>query len=221
MSNVLRVQWTITPKIAPRPWLNCNRCGGPRPFQSSDKIRLNANGRRIDAWLIYKCLGCENSWNRPLIERRNVGDIDPSLLLALQTNDPNWVGRLAFDVDDLRRLTDRVEEFAAVNIQKRILSDNSGPLGRVEIALVVPVPTSLRADRLLASELGLSRAWVQEAQARGRLTLSPHGARMLRRPIKDQMEVSIEISANGGYIDLGKLLGAPSEFQAALARERR
>jgi hypothetical protein len=194
MSNIFRVQWTITPQIAPRPWLNCNRCGDARPFRSSDKIRMNANGRRVDAWLIYKCMGCENSWNRPLLERKGIGDIDPSTLHALQSNDADLVRRAAFDVEDLRRGTERVEEFSEIKIVRKMLSMGQEPLARLEISLAVPVPTTgLRADRLLAGELGVSRPRVRAWQAKGRLRLFPYGARMLRRPVTDGMYVSIDI----------------------------
>jgi hypothetical protein len=206
MSNVLRVQWTITPQIAPRPWLNCNRCGDARPFRSSDKIRMNANGRRIDACLVYKCMDCENSWNRPLLERRSIGDIDPSTLHALHTNNAALVRRAVFDVEDLRRRTERVEEFAEIKVVRRMLSVGQEPLARREISLAVPVPTSLRADRLLAGELGVSRPRVRGWQAKGCLTLSPHVARMLRRPVRDGMCVSIDISAEGDDVDVQGVL---------------
>ncbi len=213
MPNVLRVQWTITPQIAPRPWLNCNRCGDARPFRSSGKIRMNANGGRIDAWLIYKCKDCENSWNRPLLERRGIGEIDPSMLHALQTNDEDLVRRVAFDVEDLRRRTQRVEEFAEIKVVRKMLSVGQEPLSRLEISLRVPVPTCVRADRLLAGELGVSRSRVQEWQTIGRLTLFPHGARMLRRPVRNEMCVSIDISAEGSDVDARRVLDG---FEAGL-----
>src|ERR1700722_16232414 len=119
--------------MSPRPWLNCNRCGATRPFRSSDKIRMNANGRRIDAWLIYKCMDCENSWNRPLLERQSIGDVDRSTLRALQTNDADLVRRTAFDVEDLRRRTERVEEFAESKVVRKMLSVGQEPLARLEI----------------------------------------------------------------------------------------
>ena len=88
MCDTFRVRWTIIPQIAPQPWIACSGCGGLRAFQSSGKIRLNANGRRLDAWLIYKCLACEKTWNRPIFERQTVRDISPAVLDALQSNDP-------------------------------------------------------------------------------------------------------------------------------------
>jgi hypothetical protein len=201
MSNVLRVQWTIVPRIPPQPWLTCNRCGGVRPFRSSGKIRINANGKRVDAWLIYKCMNCENSWNRPLFERRNIRDIDPPFLHALQTNDSDLARRTAFDVEGLRGRSERIEEFAAVDVHKQVLSEGSERLARIEIALAVSMPTCLRVDRLLANELGMSRTRVQELQAGGRLAMSPQGARMLRRPVRNEMRVSIEVSREGDDVE--------------------
>src|SRR5215510_3304859 len=103
MSDVLRVQWTITPRTAPQPWLACSRCGEARRFRSSDKIRVNANGRRVDAWLIYKCTSCGGTWNRPILERRPVRTIEPDFLAALCTSEVVLTRRLAFDADGLRR----------------------------------------------------------------------------------------------------------------------
>ena len=108
MSDVLRVQWTIIPGSAPEPWLNCNRCRGTTRFRTSGKIRVNANGKRVDAWLIYKCTSCDNTWNRPVLERRHVSTIDPHLLASLQANDPDLSRRLAFE--KLRRKLE-VEHF--------------------------------------------------------------------------------------------------------------
>jgi hypothetical protein len=229
MSNVLAIQWTITPQIAPQPRLTCNRCGGVRQFRSSDKIRLNANGKRVDAWLIYRCVDCDNSWNRPLFERRNIRDIDPMSLRALQTNDPDFVRRIAFDVEGLRRWSERVEEFATGDVQKHVQSKNSEPLARIEITLVASMPTCVRVDRLLASELGISRARIQELQTSGRLTMSPHGARMLRRPVRDQMCVALEVStkddldlerATGGLVRDGRVALIHNTARKDLAENR-
>src|SRR5690349_23513538 len=130
MSDVLRVQWTIIPRTAPQPWLSCSRCGEPKPFRSSDKIRVNANGKRVDAWLIYKCIGCGSSWNRPILERRPVRTIEPDLLTSLHTSEATLVRRLAFDVDGLRRSAGRVEEFDDALVIKTVLSDSPMPRRR-------------------------------------------------------------------------------------------
>src|SRR5262245_61978843 len=120
MSNVIRVAWTITPKTTPQPWSNCNRCGGPRPFRCSGKFRLNANCKRLDAWLIYKCTSCDETWNRPVIERRAIRDFEPAMLAALEANDPILVTGFAFDVAGMRKSPHRIAESATVEVRKEL-----------------------------------------------------------------------------------------------------
>jgi hypothetical protein len=189
MCTFLRVRWTITPRIAPQPWIACSGCGSARPFQSSGRIRLNANGRKLDAWLIYKCVSCEKTWNRPLFERRNVRDIDPLILDAMHRSDPDWVRSQEFDIDALRRRTQQVGECADFDIGKEALAEAAGDSGTLEIELRVPLPTSLRLDRLLTTELGLSRSRLHAVYDEGRLRVTPERKDVLRRRIRDGMQI--------------------------------
>jgi hypothetical protein len=207
MSNVLRVRWTIIPQIAPQPWLNCNRCGRLKLFESSGRVRINAQGKRLDAWLVYNCTSCKNSWNRPIFERRNVRDLEPPLLNALLRNDPDYVRRLAFDVEDLRRKCERVAEFPAIDVHKEALNASMSPPDMLELLLVAPFPVGVRLDRLLATELGLSRTRIEELTASGILRISTAGVRALRRPVRDQTIVQIGLSSLGVEIDAEAVAG--------------
>jgi hypothetical protein len=192
--STLRVRWTMAPAIAPRPLINCNRCGGNRPHQCSDKFRVNANGKRIDVWLIYRCSGCDNSWNFAVLERRNRRDIEPALLTALESNDPALARRIAFDAAALRKHAGRVEQSADVTIRKALLDGEPERATRLELDLRLEGTTPLRLDRLLASELGLSRSRLQLLDDRRRLTVEPDGARGLRKPVREGLKVCIDLT---------------------------
>jgi hypothetical protein len=194
MSDVLRVQWTIIPRTAPQPWLSCSRCGEPKPFRSSDKIRVNANGKRVDAWLIYKCTGCGSTWNRPILERRAVRTIEPDLLMLLHTSASALTRRLAFDVEALRRSAGRVEEFDDALVTKTVLSESTMPARRLEILCAVPEPVGLRVDRLLTNELQLPRSRIQSLAKAGDLVAFPQGLHV-RRPVRDGMRLVINLPA--------------------------
>lgn len=191
MSNILQVEWTVIPKFPPRPWIDCSGCSTPKAFVSSGKARLNANGKRLDAWLIYGCSACSKTWNRPVFERRSVGDIDANVLHALQTNDPDWIRRQAFDVDALRRRTQLVEEFDEAEVRKVVRSAATN-WSTLEIRLIVPVRASIRADRLIATELGMSRNRVHALWAASTLRSDTDGADMLRRRVKDGAQVTLD-----------------------------
>ncbi len=194
MSFVLRVRWTIVPQTAPQPWRHCSRCGEARRFRTGGKARVNANGRRVDAWLIYRCTVCDGTWNRPILERRPIRAIDPDVLGALTANDPELLHRLAFDVEGLRRRAGRVERFHDVLVIRTILAQSVGPPRRLEISCSVPQPIGLRLDRLLGNELQVSRSFIQRMERRGDLVVLPPGSR-LHRPVRDGMQVGIDLSS--------------------------
>lgn len=197
MSNThtLRVHWTITPRTEPHPWLHCSRCRGPRGFRSSGRIRVNANGRRIDAWLVYRCVDCDGTWNRPIVERREVSTLDRHYLLALQANDAALVHALASDAAALKRWTDKVQESDDVAVTRRVLEPGSAlPVVRLEIECHVPHPIALRTDRLLASELSLSRSAIQKMAKAAQIQTVPEGVD-LRRPPRDGLRLTIDAAS--------------------------
>ncbi len=209
MSTIQRVQWTIQPKSSPRPWLTCNRCHAIKPFASSGKFRLNANGKQLDAWLIYRCTDCESTWNRPIFERRHVKDIDPAALHSLQSNDMELVRSIAFDAQSLRRKSTRVQEFVDVDVRKEILIEGSEPWSALEIVLSVPTPISLRLDRVLSTELHLSRGYISRLARDGRLRVAPERGHELRRSIADGTKITIILRGAGDGLALG-LTASPS-----------
>ncbi|MFK3781033.1 DUF1062 domain-containing protein [Agrobacterium sp. NPDC089420] len=199
MCDTFRVRWTIIARTAPKPWIACSGCGGLRAFQCSGKIRLNANGRRLDAWLIYKCIICDKTWNRPIFERQAVRDISPAALAALQSNDPQWIRAQMFNMEALRRKSQHVEEFPAIDIEKAIMGDPPDKprpdWRKAEIELVVPLTTSIRLDRLLASELGLSRSRLHALHDGGMVRTEFGGSNILRRRVITGSRIEIDVCA--------------------------
>ncbi|MGX8011329.1 DUF1062 domain-containing protein [Mesorhizobium sp. ORM8.1] len=196
MSSTLRIHWRIAPAITPRPLINCNRCGAVKAYRCSGKFRINANGKRIDVWLIYRCVDCDNSWNFAILERCSRRDIEPALLAALESNDPALARRHAFDVVALRHQVGRVEEFPNVGVRKRVLGGIRESTLALELQLGLEMPTSLRLDRLLANELGISRSRLQALEERGSLIVEPEGARALRKPVRDGARIVIDLAGH-------------------------
>ncbi|TRC92740.1 DUF1062 domain-containing protein [Mesorhizobium sp. WSM4303] len=203
--STLRILWTIAPEIAPRPLINCNRCGTVKAYRCSDKFRVNANGKRIDVWLIYRCIDCDNSWNFGIFERRNRRDIESVLLAALESNDPVLARRYAFDIVALRNKVGRVEEFSDVAVHKHWLGDIDETATALEIRLALEMPIALRLDRLLAGELGISRSRLQAMEEKRLLAVAPDGATALRRPARDGTTLRIDLA---GELDRPAIISA-------------
>ncbi|AGB70845.1 MULTISPECIES: DUF1062 domain-containing protein [Rhizobium] len=193
MCNILQVRWTLTPKTSPQPWIACSGCGCQKPFRSSGKVRLNANGKRLDAWLVYKCIDCDKTWNRTLFERRTVQDLGSSALEALQRSDPDWVRAQEFDLDGLKRKAKRIDEPPDVIIRKETIRAASN-WAVLEIEISAEFPMNLRLDRLLASELAISRSRLQALRDGGKLRADPDRNDLFRHKVKHGVRIILDLS---------------------------
>ena len=121
----------------------------------------------------------------------------------LQSNDMELVRSIAFDAQSLRRKSTRVEDFVDVDVRREILIEGSEPWSTLEIVLSVPTPTSLRLDRLLSTELHLSRGYISRLARDGRLRVAPERGHELRRSIVDGTKITIILHGAGDGLALG------------------
>lgn len=174
-----------------------------RPYRSSGRIRLNANGKRLDAWLIYKCIGCDGTWNRLVFERQNVRAIDPAMLEAMQTSAPDVVSRIEFDLQALKARASRIEESGELTICKKVLCCDTG-WRRIAITLALPHPAGLRLDRLLSAELPLSRSRLQVLFANGEIRVAPERKDALKRGIRDGTLITLDLRDEAERLAIGR-----------------
>lgn len=201
MQNVLGVRWIVTLLETPRIWRTCGRCNARRPFASSGKFRVNAQKKRLDAWLIYRCGDCEQTWNRPLLERQPLEAVAPDLLQALTANDAALARRYAFDLAGLPHQAPPAD-FAAVRLEKRLEQPCERP-ALLRLALVLPHPCGLRLDRLLAGGFGIARGTVQRLP----LTLEPALRKPFSQPLRDGLGVKLDLAALPADV-AGRILAA-------------
>jgi hypothetical protein len=182
----LLVQVTSNSEIALH--RHCPRCKAERRFASSGKFRVNAQKKRIDAWLIFLCAVCNDRWNWPVHERRPVGALDPATLDALMRNDPalaarhGWAAVQAGNAVAARdpRVTLAIEEPA------------TGATLTIEIVLAIG-GDGLRLDRLLAQALALSRREIETMDRSGAIAVRPAAGKALRRAAGDGQRISIDL----------------------------
>lgn len=169
--------WRVVALETPRLRRWCSRCGRPRPFRSTDRFRLNAQARRLDAWLIYRCAACGGTWNRTVLERTAPGALDRRLLEALHVSDAEVARDVAFS------LPPGVE--VAGPVAHRLERTPRGGPGPSHAVLRVPHPVGLRLDRLVAAELGVAREVLRADVRAGRVVLEGESARAWRRAVRD------------------------------------
>ncbi|WP_421927744.1 DUF1062 domain-containing protein [Neoaquamicrobium sediminum] len=209
MPGTLCITWTITSTVSvpPMPILTCARCNTQRAFASSGRFRLNANGKRLDAWLIYRCTVCDQTWNRAIFERRARNTVDPALLDALQRNDAALARKTAFDMTGIKRWEPGGGD-AAISIVKTIAGPPAEGEDRLAISMRMPSPVrGIRSDKVLALGLGMSRSAVGKLARAGRMAFEPGATTALARPVRDRQRVWIMLD---GLSNAALLLDAAS-----------
>lgn len=81
----------------------CGGCGKKQEFVNSGKFRVNANGNRVDVWLIYRCKKCKHSWNLTIYERIKPSKIVPEDYERFMENDYDLDLKYGNDIDFLKR----------------------------------------------------------------------------------------------------------------------
>lgn len=209
MSGILHVRWTIASAASvttPKPILHCRRCDAPRAFDSSGKFRLNANGKRLDAWLVYRCSACSASWNRPVFERRRRGEIEPVMFDALHANDPALAASIADDVAGLSRWASRFEDAGdgAPSIARSVLAGSVEDAVVLRIGIVSSPSLSMRTDRVLALGLDVSRARASDLVGANRVTDGSLSGKPAPRLLRDRATIAVLLDGLADRADLAR-----------------
>jgi hypothetical protein len=142
---VSEVVWRVVALEPPRVLRRCPRCDALRPFVSSERFRVNAHKRRLDVWLIYRCGACDDTWNLSVARDVTPEELGAARLRAYHENDAEAAWACAAVAADPEQPI-------------RVERERPGPALPYTIVFALPRPCRLRADRLIARELGLPRS---------------------------------------------------------------
>lgn len=149
------IRWKIVPAAAPDVLKACSKCGRNASFECTGRFRINAQQKKLDVWLIYRCRECKTTWNMELLSRVAPDRIPRRLYEKYLANDAQTAMRCAFDAQLLKRNGAAPDYGSAVcNAEGEDILKISE--GKIMLELVPPYPLGLRAGRLLGARLGLS-----------------------------------------------------------------
>lgn len=180
-----RKKWIVTPAHLPAVIRRCTKCGKKTEYENSGKFRVNANGRLLDVWLIYRCGICGTSWNMGIYERIEPERMDSAEYRGFLENDRN----LAIKYGTSRELFAKNKAVPAVTDNEYTAQTVDTPVpckeemwSEAEIRLADGM--KIRTDILLAGQLGISRSRVRQLCETGRICLEGNKAEARDR-VKD------------------------------------
>lgn len=86
MSYSRKINYTLLPNDSFKIMANCSGCGAKAIFQNTNCFRVNANGNKIDVWLIYQCSKCKHTKNLTVHERCKPESIERRVYEGYQSN---------------------------------------------------------------------------------------------------------------------------------------
>lgn len=162
IQKIRRERWKLVPEAVPTVRRNCSKCKEKREFINSMKFRVNANGKNVDVWLIYRCEKCSTTWNMSIFERSPVSAIPEEEYAGFQANDRLLAESYGRRMDlFVKNRAEAVTPEGGFRIEAEAESETGAEEGFRRIELEVPFPMVLRLDSLLADRLGVSRSMVK------------------------------------------------------------
>lgn len=155
------ITWRVEAAAAPAAVRPCGKCGAEAAFESTGAFRVNAQKKRLDVWLIYRCATCKSVWNSAVVSRANPKAVDPGDLAGFQGNDARLALRCTLDAQLLKR--------------------NGARRGKVSLAVTGPDPKAGEACRVEIDGGGLAGMRLAEV-LRAKLGVSRGG---LERLVED------------------------------------
>ncbi|NNJ28831.1 DUF1062 domain-containing protein [Lacrimispora defluvii] len=163
MNRNLRKLWLIVPDQLPTVIRRCPKCKEKTEFQNSGKFRVNANGKLLDVWLIYRCSHCDTSWNMTIIERANPENIDEDEYKGFLSNSPQLAASYGSNRElFIKNKAEIVEVKSGYHILETLTITPGNKEYSLEIQIKNPSALKLRADVLLAGELEVSRSRIKK-----------------------------------------------------------
>lgn len=173
--------YQITPDESFKIIRNCSGCNAKTVFQNTNCFRVNANGKKIDVWLIYQCVKCKHTCNLTIHDRRNPKAIRREDYEEFLCNSSELAQRYGTDVQLFSRNKAEID-WTGIRYSFR---DEVGAL--LEEGLVLEKGNRLilkncfmlkvRSDKVVSLLLSLPRQRIKEMEKSGDLTVSEDKSR--------------------------------------------
>jgi hypothetical protein len=180
--------WAVRESGLPTIVKPCVDCSGTR-HHPTGKIRVNANGKLLDVWLLLGCAKCDRTSKVPVHERVHVQSLPHERQLAYEANSAAVVRELTMSAALAARNGYRLDWTGTWSLSTDMPFYVAGPAGpelakseeleelagslesALEVLVGFSLPAPIRVERLLMLGLGVSRASVRRMVADGRIRL--------------------------------------------------
>ena len=162
MSYLNTIEYRILPRHAYKIQRNCSGCKGKSNYINTGNFRVNANGNRIDVWLIYQCEKCRHTYNLTVHERVKPTEIPEENYKRFLANDAKLAIEYGMDKALLARnkafISDEDMEYDLLPKIQNEIPEKQEEILKTQIILENPYGLKVREDKLVSEILKISRS---------------------------------------------------------------
>ena len=152
MSCFAANEYEIIPTETYKILRNCSGCSSKTIYHNTNRVRVNAYGKKIDVWLIYQCSKCKHTYNLPIHLRINRNALDKAEYEALLLNDQEIVYK--YGLDRILFKQNGAEIFEEPSYVLRHIGEG---MGVDSIRFRNPYQLRIRYDKLISECFEISR----------------------------------------------------------------
>lgn len=160
---------------------SCSRCGRKTHFTNTNRFRVNANGNKLDVWLIYQCGKCKHTLNLAIYERKKVSSIPKDEYRRFLDNDKQLAELYGKSMQLFRENKADVDleilDYAFVRLHET--AGDSHLSGQLFITIHNPLGLKIHPEKQLAEVLRLSRGQVKKLVAQGGIQMGKISAQFI------------------------------------------
>lgn len=188
MSYLKKIEYEIVVKDSFFVTNNCPKCGRKTHFKNTKKFRVNANGNKLDIWLIYQCENCRHTLNLAIYERQKVSSIPKEEYKCFLGNDEQLAELYGKDMQlfQKNKVCIDLEAISYDFVKLKETTEHSDLEKRILITIYNPYRLKIRPEKQIAAVLGLSRSQTKNFMAQEKIRLDNNS----------QQSITISVDAN-------------------------
>lgn len=170
MSYLKKIEYEMILKDSYQVIRSCPKCGRKTHFQNTKKFRINANGNKLDIWLIYQCAECKHTFNLAIYERQKVSSISREEYQRFLDNDEQLAETFGKSIQLFRKNKADID-FDRINCDFVKLHESSGSGEQILIMIRNPYGLKIRPEKHIAMVLGMSRSQAKSLLEKGEIEI--------------------------------------------------
>lgn len=163
MSYLKKIEYEIVPKESFSVMRNCSGCGTKTHYINTKRFRVNANGNKLDVWLIYQCEKCKHTFNLTIYERQKAASVPKEEYGCFLSNDEElaeWYGKnFAFFKRNKAEVDAGNIGCHFIKCREAMVESDCGQ--KTMIIINNPYELKIRPEKQIAEVLGLSRSSIK------------------------------------------------------------